>query len=191
MHEITISLSQFSQLLIALSTAEGDNSVLKEKLEWKSKDADMLADQLADLRNQRNATGDRLRQDRDWYLEAYHKANQTIDALRKEVNQYRIKELTPEKIKELLGHYRGLDYMAHEPVGDSMLSLMNALAGDSGEKMPGTDTLMRDFLMLRLIFSDFSEKIPMIKAVRALTGMGLKEAKDLVEWMEQQPFTMG
>ena len=51
------------------------------------------------------------------------------------------------------------------------------IAGTSGEEAPGEEKTEFDVML-----ASFGEKkVGVIKAVRAITGLGLKEAKDLVE----------
>ena len=63
-----------------------------------------------------------------------------------------------------------------EPAGGGVVMAMGAGGGDGGGDAAEEKT---EFDVLLTGFGD--SKIPVIKAVRAATGLGLKEAKELVE----------
>jgi large subunit ribosomal protein L7/L12 len=80
----------------------------------------------------------------------------------------------------LLQAKRVVDYLKEvhniEPAGGGGVMMMAAGAGGAAAEAPPEKT------EFDVILTGFGEnKIPVIKVVRAVTGLGLKEAKDLVE----------
>jgi len=75
------------------------------------------------------------------------------------------------ELKDVLEDEFGVTAAAAMPMGMPMM----AAAGDDGEEA----VEQTEFDVILTAIGD--KKIPVIKAVRSITGLGLKEAKDLVE----------
>ncbi|MBT5738159.1 MAG: 50S ribosomal protein L7/L12 [Planctomycetes bacterium] len=76
------------------------------------------------------------------------------------------------ELKDVLEDEFGVTAAAAMPMG---MSMMAAAGGDGGEEAAE----QTEFDVILAAIGD--KKIPVIKAVRSITGLGLKEAKDLVE----------
>ena len=89
-------------------------------------------------------------------------------------NEQLIEELSNKPIMEVVDLVRSLEekwgVSAAAPVAAAAAA--DAAAEDEVEEQTEFDVIMTSF---------GSAKVPVIKVVRALTGLGLKEAKDLVE----------
>jgi large subunit ribosomal protein L7/L12 len=76
------------------------------------------------------------------------------------------------ELKDVLEDEFGVTAAAAMPMG---MPMMAAAGGDGGEEAAE----QTEFDVILAAIGD--KKIPVIKAVRSITGLGLKEAKDLVE----------
>ena len=89
-------------------------------------------------------------------------------------NEQLIEELSNKPIMEIVDLVRSLEekwgVSAAAPV--AVAADTGAAAEDEAEEQTEFDVIMTSF---------GSAKVPVIKVVRSLTGLGLKEAKDLVE----------
>ena len=87
----------------------------------------------------------------------------------------KIAELTLKQAKEL-ADYLEEKYGIKAAAGGAVMMAAPAAGGDAGAAAAAEQT---EFTVAMESFGD--KKIEVIKVVRALTGLGLKEAKDLVE----------
>ncbi|MCD8350263.1 MAG: 50S ribosomal protein L7/L12 [Planctomycetaceae bacterium] len=83
--------------------------------------------------------------------------------------------LTLLQAKELSDYLKEVHGIEPASGGAVMMAAPAAGAGDAGEEAPSVmDVILK-------AVPDSTKKISVIKAVREITGLGLKEAKDLVE----------
>jgi len=75
----------------------------------------------------------------------------------------------------------GVDVMPQMMMGGAMPQA-SAAAGPAAEAPPAEEeTVAKDSFDVKLVGFEAANKIKVIKEVRAITGLGLKEAKELVE----------
>ena len=91
-------------------------------------------------------------------------------------NEQLIEELSNKPIMEVVDLVRSLE----EKWGVSAAAPV-AVAADGGGGGPAEDEVEEQTEFDVILTSFGSAKVPVIKVVRSLTGLGLKEAKDLVE----------
>lgn len=75
----------------------------------------------------------------------------------------------------------GVDVMPQMMVGSAMPQAAATAADPAAESAPAEEAKAKDSFDVKLVGFDAPNKIKVIKEVRAITGLGLKEAKELVE----------
>lgn len=97
-----------------------------------------------------------------------------FDAATKELGD-KIVGLTLLEAKKVVDYLK--DVHGIEPAGGGAVMVAGPAAGDGGDAGGGGEQTEFDVVLT----GDGGNKIPVIKVVRAATGLGLKEAKELVE----------
>ena len=97
-----------------------------------------------------------------------------FDAATKELGD-KIVGLTLLEAKKVVDYLK--DVHGIEPAGGGAVMVAGPAAGDGGDAGGGGEQTEFDGVLT----GDGGNKIPVIKVVRAATGLGLKEAKELVE----------